>query len=221
MSKIISVFHNKGGVGKTTLLYHTACALAEKGKKVLMVDLDPQSNLSLYGLTEEQISTIWREEENIISEGFTSGNILNADSENDLLKSTRSIHFLLKPVESGVDDYIKNPPPFELMNNLYLIPGSITLSQFESELAERWTLPTDDKPLSMRTMTQFRTIAKKYSSEHDFDYVLFDLSPSLGLLNRAIITSSDAFFNANYTRFVLNVRHKKHWSVFDEMGKIT
>lgn len=48
--KMIAIFHNKGGVGKSTLLFHTACALAEQGHSVLMMDLDPQSNLSLYGL---------------------------------------------------------------------------------------------------------------------------------------------------------------------------
>ena len=46
--KMIAVFHNKGGVGKSTLLFHTACALAEQGHKILMMDLDPQSNLSLF-----------------------------------------------------------------------------------------------------------------------------------------------------------------------------
>ena len=45
--KIISLFNNKGGVGKTTLAYHLSCALAADGKKVLMIDLDPQCNLTI------------------------------------------------------------------------------------------------------------------------------------------------------------------------------
>lgn len=56
--KMIAVFHNKGGVGKSTLLFHTACALAEQGHRVLMLDLDPQSNLSLYGLSDETLQGI-------------------------------------------------------------------------------------------------------------------------------------------------------------------
>lgn len=56
--KMIAVFHNKGGVGKSTLLFHTACALAEQGHRVLMMDLDPQSNLSLYGLSDETLQGI-------------------------------------------------------------------------------------------------------------------------------------------------------------------
>ena len=48
--KIISVFNNKGGVGKTTYLYHLAHLLAESGKKVLCVDCDSQCNLTAYFL---------------------------------------------------------------------------------------------------------------------------------------------------------------------------
>ena len=48
--KILSVFNNKGGVGKTTLTYHVANALAEMGYKVLMIDADPQCNLTIYAL---------------------------------------------------------------------------------------------------------------------------------------------------------------------------
>ena len=56
--KMVAVFHNKGGVGKSTLLFHTASALAEQGHKILMMDLDPQSNLSLYGLSEIELQNI-------------------------------------------------------------------------------------------------------------------------------------------------------------------
>ena len=51
--KIISVFNNKGGVGKSTLCFHLACALNEMGKKVLLLDLDPQCNLTICGMKEE------------------------------------------------------------------------------------------------------------------------------------------------------------------------
>lgn len=47
MAKFISIFNNKGGVGKTTLTWNLADALAEKGKRVLLVDFDPQCNLSI------------------------------------------------------------------------------------------------------------------------------------------------------------------------------
>ena len=51
--KIIAFFNNKGGVGKTTLVYHLAYMLAEQGYKVLAADLDPQSNLTAMFLEEK------------------------------------------------------------------------------------------------------------------------------------------------------------------------
>jgi cellulose biosynthesis protein BcsQ len=51
--EIISIFNNKGGVGKTTLTFHLAHALSELGHKVLAIDLDPQCNLSIYSLSVE------------------------------------------------------------------------------------------------------------------------------------------------------------------------
>lgn len=192
--KIIAVFHNKGGVGKSTLLFHTACALAEQGHKVLMMDLDPQSNLSLYGLNDEELQKIWEEEESVILDGFPTGiNTFNT-SKNDILNFPRTIHFLLKPVESGVDDYSILPPPVHLYDNLSLIPGRITLSQFEGILADRWTISPDENVLAVRTITQFRTIATRYAEAFNYEYIFVDVSPSLGLLNRAIITNCDAFF---------------------------
>lgn len=192
--KMIAVFHNKGGVGKSTLLFHTACALAEQGHKILMMDLDPQSNLSLYGLSDSNLQTIWEKEESVILDGFPIGTNTFNTSQNDLLSSPRTIHFLLKPVESGVDDYNVLPPAKQLFENLSLIPGRITLSQFESILADRWTISPDENVLAIRTITQFRTIASRYAETYGYEYVFLDVSPSLGLLNRAIITSCDAFF---------------------------
>ncbi|MFW5760423.1 MAG: ParA family protein [Cyclobacteriaceae bacterium] len=43
---VLTFFNNKGGVGKTTMVYHIAWMLSELGKRVIAVDLDPQSNLS-------------------------------------------------------------------------------------------------------------------------------------------------------------------------------
>lgn len=194
MMKMIAVFHNKGGVGKSTLLFHTACALAEQGHKILMMDLDPQSNLSLYGLDDVGLQNIWEKEEAIISDGFPIGMNTFNTVKKDIMDFPRTIHFLLKPVESGVDDYNVLPPAVELNENLHLIPGRITLSQFEGILADRWSISPDENVLAIRTITQFRTIAARYAEEYGYEFVFVDVSPSLGLLNRAVITSCDAFF---------------------------
>lgn len=57
--KLITIFNNKGGVGKTTLLYHLAYSLSELNKKVLLLDLDPQCNLTINSLSEDKIQSIW------------------------------------------------------------------------------------------------------------------------------------------------------------------
>lgn len=192
--KMVAVFHNKGGVGKSTLLYHTASALAEQGHKVLMLDLDPQSNLSLYSLSDIDIQRIWEEEESVIFEGFPTGTNTFNTGNSDIINSPRTIHFLLKPVESGVDDYTTLSPPVKVSENLSLIPGRITLSQFEGILADRWTISPDENVLAIRTITQFRTIATRYAESFGYEYVFVDVSPSLGLLNRAILMCCDAFY---------------------------
>ena len=57
--KVISVFNNKGGVGKTTLTYHVANALAEMGKNALVIDADRQCNLNRYSSVTANIQEHW------------------------------------------------------------------------------------------------------------------------------------------------------------------
>ena len=121
-----------------------------------MMDLDPQSNLTLYGLDEVELQNIWEQEEEVIAEGFPLGMNTFNTVKSEMMDSPRTIHFLLKPVESGVDDYNVLPPTVEINENLHLIPGRITLSQFESVLADRWSISPDENVLAVRTITQFR-----------------------------------------------------------------
>ena len=66
--KVISLFNNKGGVGKTTLAFHLSWILSEMGKKVLMIDLDPQCNLTICGISENDLEKIWSEEDPFIED---------------------------------------------------------------------------------------------------------------------------------------------------------
>lgn len=57
--KTLAFFNNKGGVGKTTLAYHLAWMMAEQGRRVLVVDLDPQANLTSMFLSEDRLERLW------------------------------------------------------------------------------------------------------------------------------------------------------------------
>ena len=109
---IISLFNNKGGVGKTTFLFHVAHLLADSGQKVLMVDCDSQCNLTAYALTDREIEKAW------------------ADSGN-------SIYRAIEPVARGIGD-IRNRAPNLISANLYLFPGDLLLSDFEDLLGDTW-----------------------------------------------------------------------------------
>ena len=95
--KSISVFNNKGGVGKTTLTYHLGHALSEMGYKVLLIDADPQCNLTIYSLAQEEIHKIWSVEDKFIDEGFESSkNSMSKNAFTEMLSTPRSLHFVLK-----------------------------------------------------------------------------------------------------------------------------
>lgn len=189
--KIISLFNNKGGVGKSTLSYHLGCALGLMGKKVLFVDLDPQCNLTISAMFENELEEIWKEEDPYMDD------YLDAKSkypEDNIFSSPRSVHFLLKPVEEGFSDFAELPPAKQVCENVYILPGRLSLHKFESKISERWNGLYQGESLSIRTVTAFRTLCEKYAEKYDIDYVIVDTSPSLGIMNKTIISTVDGFF---------------------------
>lgn len=187
--KLLSLFNNKGGVGKSTLCFHLGCALGELGKKVLLVDLDPQCNLTISGMFEEDLHQIWKDEDAYIEDYETAV----AQYGTELLTTPRSIHFLLKPTEDGLNELEKFPPVIHLYNNVDLIPGRLSLHKYESKLAERWSGLYQSDNLSIRTVTNIRRICEIYGKQNGYEYILIDTSPSLGILNKVIISTVDGF----------------------------
>ena len=190
--KSIAVFNNKGGVGKTTLTYHLGCALAELGHKTLLVDLDPQSNLTLFGLDPEKLHNIWQEEDAFIDD-FVDARDQKSSSFESIASDVRSIHFLLKPTEDGADPPQSLPKPLELLDNLGLIPGRLSIHTYEDKIASRWSDVYGGDPLAIRTVTQIRNFCEAYAEKYAYDYVVIDTSPSLGILNKVIISTVDGF----------------------------
>lgn len=188
--KIISLFNNKGGVGKSTLGFHLGCALGELGKKVLLVDLDPQCNMTISGMFEDDLHKIWQEEDDFIDD---FGAAVEQYALDKIIDKPRSIHFLLKPTEDGLNELTKYPPVIKLYDNVDLLPGRLSLHKYENKLAERWSGLYQSDNLSIRTVTNIRRICDVYSRTNGYDYVLMDTSPSLGILNKVIISTVDGF----------------------------
>ena len=58
-ARVLTFFNNKGGVGKTSLVYHVAWMMSELSYPVLVVDLDPQANLTAAFLDERALEKLW------------------------------------------------------------------------------------------------------------------------------------------------------------------
>ena len=84
--KIVSLFNNKGGVGKSTLLYHLSNILAEMGHKTLIIDLNPQCNLTFCGMDEENLHQIWAEEDEFIDDFDSVAKKMTKENFNNFLK---------------------------------------------------------------------------------------------------------------------------------------
>lgn len=170
MAKTISIFNNKGGVGKTTYMYHVAHLLAEGGSTVLLVDCDSQCNLTAYCLSDASITNAWGE----------AGN---------------SIFRNIEPVYETVGD-IRQRPPSRVLNargDLYIVPGDLQLSNFEDRLGDTWTGAKGGSVPDLRAQSAIHRYIEWAAASVEADLVMIDLGPNLGALNRAVLASSDYF----------------------------
>ncbi|HEU4964410.1 MAG TPA: AAA family ATPase [Bacilli bacterium] len=191
--RIISLFNNKGGVGKTTLAYHLSHCLSEMGYRVLMIDADPQCNLTICSLFDEQIMDIWAKEDTFIEDFKSSKDRVGNEAFQRLNSEPRTLHYLLKTTEEGTGDLETLPPPVEISKNLGLISGRLTMHMYEDKIAERWNGVYRGDPLAIRTVTKIRNLAEEYGRSYDYDFAIIDTSPSLGILNKVIISTVDGF----------------------------
>ena len=143
MSKTIAIANQKGGVGKTTTTVNLGACLAALGKKVLIIDIDPQGNT-------------------------TSGlGISKADVNNCIYD------VLINDVEPK-DAILETK-----VANLYTLPATIQLAGAEIEL-----VPTISR--EVRLKKAISTVKKQ------FDYILIDCPPSLGMLTINSLTAADS-----------------------------
>ena len=163
---ILTFFNNKGGVGKTSLIYHLAWMYANLRKRVIVVDLDPQANLTAAFLEEDTIENIW------------NGN--NAGS---------TIFQCVKPL-TGVGDLLE-PNLQKIATDIYLIPGDVALSGFEDTLSNEWPNSMNDNNLyrPMRILTAFWQVMQLGAKKIQADIILVDIGPNLGAINRSVLIS--------------------------------
>lgn len=167
----IAVFNHKGGVGKTTLTLNVADALASAGKTVLLVDSDPQCNLTSY----------------LIEESVVDDLLDNSDSD-----AGRTVWSALKPVAEATGE-IRYVEPLESLTNLFLIPGDIQLSAFEQELTIMWSECFQRKQKGFRGTTALSRLVNKAAEEIEADFIFYDAGPNIGPLNRVILLDCDFF----------------------------
>ena len=165
---IIAFFNNKGGVGKTSLVYHLSWMYADLGLKVLASDLDPQANLTASFLDEEKLEEFW------------------PDSDH-----SRTIYGSIEPLLRGVGDIAENPYAEEIDERIHLIIGDLALSRFEDELSQQWPHCLDGKERAFRVESAFWRIMKRIIDKSSIDIALIDLGPNLGAINRSILIAAD------------------------------
>lgn len=174
-AKRLTFFNHKGGVGKTTLTVNTAAALARLNKRVLLVDSDPQCNLTSYLITNEVVDDL----------------LDNSDGPDG-----RTVWSALKRIVEGSGD-IAQIEPIELpIKNLFLIPGDIRLSDFEAELNDFWTQCLQRKTRGFRGTNSLSRTVNSICGEMNIDFVFYDAGPNIGPLNRCILLDCDFFIVA-------------------------
>ena len=165
---VLTFFNNKGGVGKTSLIYHLAWMLDHLGKKVLIADIDPQANLTAAFLSEDTIDEIWN--------SLPNGN---------------TIYQCVKPL-TGVGD-ISEANMQSISDNIYLVPGDVALSSFEDQLSSEWPKSLDINNLyrPLRIISSFWQILQMAASEIHAEIILIDIGPNLGAINRSVLIATD------------------------------
>ena len=164
---VVAFFNNKGGVGKTSLVYHLAWMMKNFDLTVLAVDLDPQANLTSSFLPEERLEAIW-----------------------SLSEPGKTLYSALQPSIRGVGD-IADAHIEAITDRLGLLVGDLRLSSFEDKLSDAWPgcLSRDER--AFRVSSAFWRIMQGAAARNKSDLIFVDIGPNLGAINRSALISSD------------------------------
>ena len=163
----VAFFNNKGGVGKTSLVYHLAWMLRELGWRVIAADLDPQANLTGMFLDETGLEHLWRNgNEGTIDEGVA-------------------------PLFEGTGDIVESPKIEVIGEKIGLLMGDLALSRREDELSTQWSKCLDGDRRAFRVTTAFARLIARAGKRFGAELALLDVGPNLGAINRAALVASD------------------------------
>ena len=168
---VLTFFNNKGGVGKTSLVYHLSWIFSEMGKKVVAIDLDPQANLTSAFLPQEKLEELW-----------------DADL---IMPKASTIYQCVRPLMEVGD--IQEPITQRIRSSLHLVPGDLALAGFEDFLSQEWpnSLGSGNLLRAFRVLTAFWIVAQKAADQHQADLIIADVGPNLGAINRSALIGSD------------------------------
>ena len=166
---VVTFFNPTAGIGKTSLLYHTAWMLAELGHSVLVVDLDPQATLTTRLVDEDTLEDLWTQETD----------------------RARTVAQAVEPVLKGGE--LREADFVRVADYLALLPGDVALAAFEDALAQAWPQCLGDGDLlrPFQAMTAFWHMAQSAATRADAELILFDVGPNLGAINRAALVATD------------------------------
>lgn len=171
MSQKIALFNHKGGVSKTTTTFNVGWMLASKGKRVILVDADPQCNLTGMVL------------------GFSATHELEAVyHKNQNIKSGLAPAFESQPRLIDAVECV----PIERQDGLFLLPGHVGLAEYEVTLGIAQELSGSIQTLQ-NLPGSISYLLDKTADKLSADYILIDMSPSLGSINQNLLTTSDFF----------------------------
>lgn len=162
---VIAFFNNKGGVGKTTLVYHLAWMFADIGVSVVAADLDPQANLTAAFWDEDVVESLWDHPE-------------------------ATIYGAVEPLVNGTGDVTRSIT-LDITERLSLVAGDLRLSTFEDELSLQWPQCMDRKERGFRVLSAFWRSMQGTAKKEEADLILVDVGPNLGSINRAALISAD------------------------------
>lgn len=262
---LIPVYNYKGGVGKTTTAVNLGAALARRGYRTLLVDVDPQCNLSSYYFADRAESDAIRRRlgppmrtstrSSWVRSTSTDAHGSDADTETEETTPPEDAQAMASPVPAApstvipvdvsvptdavrdvhadlscmrADDikpnlYTALMPAFfgnvwgmrplggmglrQVRKRLYLLPGSHQLVRLEGPLGASVFGSSESNPTALYQIGALRKLLKETAYANDSEFVIVDLGPSSGVLNRVFVINCDCILPvaaADRMSFVLN-----------------